>query len=59
MKVFIVLRETRYGYHLNTNVEKVFSNEKKADQYVEEQNKVYHNSYHWVEEMEIEEREVQ
>lgn len=57
MKVYIVLCETRYGYHLNTNVAKAFANEKKADRYAEEQNKVYHNSYHWVEEMEVEEND--
>lgn len=57
MKVYIVLCETSFGYNMITNVKKVFSSEKKADQYAEERNEMYHNSYHWVEEMDVDEND--
>ena len=54
MKVYVVLYETCFGYTVTTGVTKVFSDEKKADQYAEKQNEMYHSSYYWVEEREVE-----
>ena len=54
MKVYVVLYEVCLIDTSATHVDKVFFNEKKADRYAEEQNKIYHNHYHWVEEIEVE-----
>jgi hypothetical protein len=55
MRVYVVLCETSFGYGLTTNVEKGFLNEQQANRYAEEQNRSCSHSYHWVEEMEVEE----
>ena len=55
MRVYVVLCETSFGYGLTTNVDKGFLNEQQADRYAEEQNRSCSHSYHWVEEIEVEE----
>lgn len=53
MKVYVVLCETSVGSTVATNVDKVFLNEKKAERYADEQNEMYCNCYHWVEERRV------